>query len=325
MEASVVERSAARGRIGLALGVVISVVAVAGVVIWAAGQPAPRFPQAADGWLKLAGALAVYAVATVVRGWRWDVILRHARVGHRRADALALTVVGYMGNTVLPARGGELLRIFLLGERVPAPRRTILGTIIAERLLDAAALAVVFAALTFGGVAGTPTGEVPAVIAVALVGLSLVAGLVYLGLRIRGRFQAFADRVRPVAGALRLLLHPYGAVLGVVSVGIWALEGMVLLLVGQALGLGITLPEAVFVAVLASLAGLVPAGPGYVGTYDAAMLYGLHAIHVPGASAVAYVLLFRFIAFVPVTAVGLLLLLTRYGGLGPVLRRARAR
>lgn len=297
--------------------------AVLGVVLWAADQPAPTFPSDAGAWSLLVVAIGVYAGATLLRGWRWDVILRHADIGHKRVDALALTAVGYMGNTVLPARGGEPLRIFLLGERVDARRREILGSIVAERLLDATALATVFATLTFSGVAGTPTGDTPAVIAIGVVAAMLVAGLVYLRLRTRGYFQSFADRVRPVAGASRLLLHPYGFGLGVVSVGIWVLEGVVLWLVGQSLDLQISLPEAVFVDVLASLAGLIPAGPGYVGTYDAALLFGLHSVDVPGASAVSYLLLFRFVAFVPITVAGLVLLLTRYGGLSSALRRAR--
>jgi uncharacterized membrane protein YbhN (UPF0104 family) len=296
---------------------------VVGVVIWTTGQPAPTFPSGSRSWSILAGAVGAYAVATLLRGWRWDVILRHAGIGHQRADAFALTVVGYMGNTVLPARGGELLRIFLLGERVDARRREILGSILAERFLDAAALATVFATLTFAGTAGTPTGRAPAIAAVAIVGLMLLAAIVYLRLRMSGRFQGFADRVRPVAGASRLLLHSYGIGLGLVSVGIWMLEGVVLWLVGQSLDLPITMPEAVLVVVLASLAGLIPAGPGYVGTYDAALLFGLHAVDVSGSSAVSYLLMFRFVVFVPITVAGLGLLLVRYGGLGSVVRRAR--
>ena len=52
-----------------------------------------------------------------------------------------------MGNNVLPARGGELLRTFLLGARTQATKRTILGTIVAERVLDAVALGVILVVL----------------------------------------------------------------------------------------------------------------------------------------------------------------------------------
>ena len=103
----------------------------------------PRQPSAATRWL--VGALGVYALALAARGWRWHRIMRLAEIPHERADAYRLTLVGYMGNNVLPARGGEVLRIAILGSRTTAKRRTILGSIIAERILDAAVLAALFA------------------------------------------------------------------------------------------------------------------------------------------------------------------------------------
>ena len=66
--------------------------------------------------------------------------------------------------------------------------------------------------------------------------------------------------------------------------------------------------------VLGSLLALVPAAPGYVGTYDAALLFGLHALGVTGGIALGCTLMFRFVVFVPITLVGLLLMVTRYGG-----------
>jgi hypothetical protein len=72
--------------------------------------------------------------------------MRSTHIQHRRTDAYGLVAVGYLGNTVLPARGGEVFRIFLLSERSTALKREVLGSIVAERLLDATAL--VFAALS---------------------------------------------------------------------------------------------------------------------------------------------------------------------------------
>ncbi len=83
-----------------------------------------------------------------MRAERWERILRRADVRAKRADVYALTPIGYMGNNVLPARGGELLRTFLLGARVEnTTKRTILGTILAERVLDAVALGIILVVL----------------------------------------------------------------------------------------------------------------------------------------------------------------------------------
>jgi glycosyltransferase 2 family protein len=48
-------------------------------------------------------------------------------------------------------------------------------------------------------------------------------------------------------------------------------------------------------------------------------------LDIRGGDAVAYVLLVRFVLFVPVTVAGLVLMLTRYGGLSRMFGRRAAR
>jgi glycosyltransferase 2 family protein len=302
-------------------GVAISVISVGGVVWWASHQTAPRLPHGAGNIALLVVALLVYAATTVVRGWRWDRILRATHIDHDPKDAYGLVVVGYMGNTVLPARGGEVLRILLLSDRSQARRREALGTILPERLLDATALIVLFAGLTVVGTGDTPAGYAPAFIALGVVIALGIASIVYLRLRIAGRMSAFADRVRPVARASRLLLTPTGVLLGMASLGIWAAEAGVLWLCAQSLGLSLSLLDALLVDVLGSFFALIPAGPGYAGTYDAALLFALHQLDIKGGSALSLVILFRFIVFVPITVAGLGLMVTRYGGLSALWKR----
>jgi len=146
-------------RLRALLGLVVSIVAVAGCVLWARKQDKPTLPQDAEDWALLALGVAVYGVTILVRGWRWREILRFADIKHEPADAYGLVTVGYMGNNVLPARGGEVLRIFLLAERSSARRREVLGSILTERMLDAGALVALFAMLTALNVGGSPAGR----------------------------------------------------------------------------------------------------------------------------------------------------------------------
>lgn len=304
------------------IGALLSLVAVVGVVYWASKQDAPRFPTAADDIALLAAAVGVYAIATALRMWRWHVILRIDGIEHKRADAYALVPVGYMGNNTLPARGGELLRVYLLGQRSSARKREILGSIVAERVLDAVVLVVLFAILTFAGVADAPTGRAPAAAAVAALILGAIGLVVYLRLRRAGKLQKFADTVRPLVRASRPLLGRTGAVLAATTALLWVFEACIFSLVADSLGLGINVLEGLFINVLASFFALIPAAPGYVGTFDAAMLFGLKALDIRGGTAVSFALLVRFILFVPITVVGGILLFTRFGGLGAI-RRAR--
>jgi uncharacterized membrane protein YbhN (UPF0104 family) len=303
-----------RPRPASALGALVSLVALGAVGWWIAQQDQPRLPDTPEGFAWLALALLVSACTLTLRGWRWHRILKDTGVPHRMRDAFGLTLVAYMGNNVLPARGGELLKIGLLGARTTARRRTILGTVLVERLLDSAILAALFAALTWAGVKGSASGWATATLAAAILGLGAIGLAVYVRLRRRGRFERFATTIRPVAGAAKLLARPEGARLGLVSIVIWCLEGVTFMVIARSIEIDLEPLSAIAVVVLASLAAAIPALPGYVGTFDAALLVGLHAIGIEGGDAVGLLLLARFVFFVPVTVVGLGTLLFGYGG-----------
>ena len=298
------------------LGLLVSVVSLGAVVWWVSRQEAPQLPDSREGFGWLAGAFAVIAGNFVLRGLRWHGVMRYAGVPHRLRDALGLTLVGYMGNNVLPARGGELLKIGILGARTTARRREVLGTVVVERVLDAAVLAALFVALTWAGVDGSPGGDTSAaLVAAALLAAALgLAG--YLRLRSRGRFERFAAAIRPVARAGKLFARPEGIPLAALSLVIWCLDGVSFMLICRSLAIELDVLSALAVVVLASLAAAVPAAPGYLGTFDAALLLGLHAAGVEGGNAVGVLLLARFMYFVPVTVVGLVTLVAGYGAPG---------
>jgi glycosyltransferase 2 family protein len=297
------------------LGAAVSVVSLVAVGWWIAHQDSPRLPESGVGYAWLAVALLLSSCTLALRGARWHAILRLAGVPHRRRDAYGLTLVAYMGNNVLPARGGELLKIGLLGERSTARRREILGTVVAERLLDAVVLAALFAGLTWAGVDGSPSGRGGASAALGILLAAAAALSLYMRLRRRGRFDRFAAAVRPVARASKLFAQPQGVPLGLASLLIWLLEGVTFLLIARALEVELELLTAVAIVAIASLFAAIPAAPGYAGTFDAGLVVGLHAAGVEGGAAVSVLLLARFMLFVPVTVAGLVTLVAGYGGL----------
>lgn len=297
-----------------AAGTVVSIVALVAVVWWAKDQERPEFPARATDWFQLVAAVAVYVLITAVRGWRWHAILRYAHIGHRPADAAALVVVGYMGNTVLPARGGELLRTLLLAARSDAKRREVLGSIVSERLLDAATLVVLFVGLTFAGVAPPALGTGLAIACVVGAAALVVAAWSVFRIRRSGRLGRVAAVIRPFIRATRPLMGRRGVALLAVTTVLWLLEVVVFWLVAQSVNVEVTFVEGAFVVALTSFVMSIPAAPGYVGTFDAALLFGLSGYGVQGGQALAFALLWRFVLFVPITVVGLILMFARYGG-----------
>ena len=83
--------------------------------------------------------------------------------------------------------------------------------------------------------------------------------------------------------------------------------------------------EGCYIVALACVFSMIPSGPAYAGTQDAAAILGIKALGGTGAQAVAYIVMLRFMIVVPITLVGLVLLAARYGGLGRLRQAARGR
>ena len=303
-----------------------SLVALGAVVWWASHQEAPHIPHTASALFWLVGAAFVYAIATLVRGERWHRILYLTGVNAARFDCYLLTTVGYMGNNVLPARAGEALRVVLLDTRVHAGKRKVLGTIVAERLLDVVVLAVVLVGTAYGVLSDRdvlPTDQPLLFAGGGLVALGIGA-VVFSVLRRRGALTRFRDFARPLADAPRALLSRDGAVLLLVTFGLWLFEGGVYLAVAHAVELDISVSGAMYLVALTNFVAALPAAPGSIGTFDAAVAFGAKALGGAGAVVVSYLLLLRFILYVPITVVGLVVMVVRYGGWARAALRARA-
>ncbi|MGI8920237.1 MAG: lysylphosphatidylglycerol synthase transmembrane domain-containing protein [Solirubrobacteraceae bacterium] len=301
------------------------VIALGAVVYWISQQSAPKFPTSARALTELAAAVGIYLIATLLRAERWQRILRHHDVRIAYTEAAGLVMVGYMGNNVLPARGGEFLRAYLLGQK-GATKRSILGTVIAERALDAAALGLLFLAFTLGVLGNVKLpSNTPLIVAVAVVAFLLLVGLAILRF---ARSHHLVERawnfLRPFATPARALLSLHGVVLLAVSLVIWGFEAGVYYMVSDAAGLGLGISGALYVMVLANLFALIPAAPGYVGTFDAAVVFAAKAAgNATGGIVTTYLLLLRFVLFVPITVLGAVVLFARYGGIARY-RTARA-
>jgi uncharacterized protein (TIRG00374 family) len=304
----------------------VSLGALAGLVLWALHQEAPTFPHEPARLAELAGAVAFYLAACAARAERWYELLRYNGARPRRADAYALLTVAYAGNNVLPARAGDALRVVLIAPRARTDARTAIGTIVAERVLDVVVLVGLFVALAYGVLGHL---EMPSagrlVFAALLVGglLALTAGAA-LVLQRHGHLRRVVAYLAPMAEASRRLRGNHGRELLAWTLLVWGLEWVAWWLTADAAGLGLSVLEVGYLLGLASIFVLVPSGPGFVGTFDAAIVFGVRALGRTGAQALSLVLLLRFVVTVPITLIGLVLLATRYGGVARIRGAVRA-
>ena len=296
-------------------GIVVSAASLGAVAWWAAHQQAPRLPAGPREIGAVVLAIVNYGLTTLVRGERWRLLLRRAGARPSRADCQALTAVGYMGNNVLPARAGDVMRVYLMAPRAGAPARTVIGTLLAERVLDVVILFALFGVLAYGVLHGAGVGHRRAeVVVVALVAVAVVAAAGAVAARRVHAVQRLRRFLGPMLAAVVDLRSGFGLRMLALSALIWLMEAGTWWLCGVAVGLGADPLQAVYLVALSSLFILIPAGPGYAGTLDAAVVVGVKAIGGTGRAAISYLLMLRFVLLVPITLVGLLALMVRYGG-----------
>jgi uncharacterized membrane protein YbhN (UPF0104 family) len=281
------------------------------VVWWALRQEPPKFPDSAREWGALVAAVVLYAVATAVRGERWHSLLQAEGGQPARADSHGLNIVGYAANNILPARAGDAGRIVLMAPRAQTSKKAVLGTLLAERLLDIAVILTLFVVVGYGLL-----GEVGAGSAgwVALATLLALAGGV-IAVTLLRRNERLHRLTAPVLSSTLQLRGRHGARLLAATLLIWGLEAGVWMSVGSAAGFGMNPIEGCYIVALASVFALIPSGPGYAGTQDAAAITGILALGGTESQAITYLILVRFVIAVPITVVGLGLMAARYGGL----------
>jgi uncharacterized membrane protein YbhN (UPF0104 family) len=293
----------------------VSLVALAAVVWWATKQEAPELPSGGEAIAWLVAGVLFYAVATLMRGERWHQVLGVTGVDARRSDCYALTTVGYMGNNVLPARAGEMLRVVLMSSRCGARKRTLIGSVVAERLLDAIALASIFLVVVYGVLSSTVLPTDRPLLFAGLGLLVVLLGVVALYvLRRHHVFERARVWLRPLADAPRALVGRQGVVLLAGTFVLWAFEAAVYLAVARSVELDISGMGALYLVALTNFFAALPAAPGSIGTFDAAVIFGSKAIGASGSAAVSYLLMLRFVLYVPITLVGFVVLVTRFGG-----------
>ena len=294
----------------------VSIVALAAVVWWATKQESPHIPTGGDALAWIAAGVGLYVVATLVRAERWHQILEHTGVHAKRVDCYALTTVGYMGNNVLPARAGEALRVVLLAPRCDASKRTVISSIVGERVLDVIALLTIFIVTVYGVLSTSEVLPTDRPLLVTGIGIMLLlAGAVAIWvLRRHHFFERVRDWLRPLADSPRALVSRWGLVLLAATFVLWTIEASVYWTVARAVEMDISMSGALYLVALTNFVAALPAAPGSLGTFDAAVAWGTHRLGATGSIAVSYVILIRFVLYVPITVVGLVVLVTRYGG-----------
>lgn len=246
---------------------------------------------------------ALLAGSWVAAAWRWRVLLTGV-ANLRVRDTFAYITIGYLANTVLPLRLGDLARASLIGRKKNVGISRSLGSIAIERLMDVLMLvALTLALMRVLEIPDPIRAGLSGMVAVALAGL---VGLMAVSLNRKhlprlGAFLArivphrLADRVTTLLGNFSSgadVLHRPAGFLAVVllSAGVWLAAGLGTLAWVAAFRLEVPWYAGFFVLVMVNLGSAIPSSPGYIGVYHYLAVLALSLWTPDRSAALAYAL-----------------------------------
>jgi len=275
-------------------------------------------------------ALACLTVAftSLQRAWRWRQLL--STLGsYAVRDLWATILMGWSVSVLLPGRLGEVARPVFLSRRAPIAASAALGSVVLERLFDVVAILTLLAGyLLF---APAPTGlsaDGAATMAVLRsAGMGLLAALTLAGIvaiaaarnaALRGRVVASVERRLPawvarmvvsfLTGMSGLRSRAAAAQVLLSSIALWATIVFTYVVLFAAVGIAVPWYGAIPLLTLLVIGAAVPT-PAAVGAFHKVAQLGLVGLFgVDNDAAVAYAIISHAVAFLPLAAVGLVLL-----------------
>jgi uncharacterized membrane protein YbhN (UPF0104 family) len=215
---------------------------------------------------------------------RWRGLLAAGGTQAGVARLFAALTTGAAVNNLVPARGGDAVRVEAAHKLTGAGRLEIAGTMVAERILDGFVLAILVA----GGalLSGAGGGFV-------WIGGGLAAAIALGGaVALRRRFAKYRD-------GLGVALLTTG--------GIWFADVVMYGALAHGFELGLSLGALLLLVGAGNLALAVPGVAAGLGSFELVTLAGAHGIGLGGPELAAYVLAVHAVIVLPATVTGLAL------------------
>lgn len=248
-------------------------------------------------------------VAFILRAIRWQCLLAPVKVVSVNS-LFASTMIGFMANNILPFRAGEVVRAYSISRTENISITSSLASLIVERLFDGVVISLFMLPLLL--FIALPAWLVNFNYLLLLVYLVVGGGAVCLIWRRERIYEWIAKRrwgtlIRNFTAGLEVCTNGKQIVWsGCLSLGHWLVIAAYYYLLFIACGLSLSFLAAVALVVIVSIGIMLPAAPGYVGSFQYFTVVGLSLFSVTREEALGYSLIAHAGQFIPVTAIGLL-------------------
>ncbi len=259
----------------------------------------------------IAGMLGMILIL-LIRGLRWRIFL--LPMGEFSAIKLYKgTIAGFFTNYVLPFRIGEVVRAYVTGQYINKKGAVLLPSIVIERMIDGVSFFLFV--VIFSLFIDLPLSDKQILIVrILLIGiLVLFVIVIYLYYRLRHKITEFLEKKEGKVAvffkdlhlgmqSLYKVKHPVKII--IYSFSIWFVTGLTYWAGIKACHLELGFIEAYILMATAMIAIAIPAAPGFVGTFHAAMVATLVALNIDKSTAASYAFLQHLIGLIPICVFG---------------------
>lgn len=253
-------------------------------------------------WWWMSVATLVFFVSYAGRVFRWQLLFYPQKP--RWLKTFYALNIGYLLSNLLPARLGDLVRAYWLGEVENVSKARTLSTVVVERLSDGLTV-VLLLAVTALFVPNIPDEARQGALVTAVLGIGGVLFLLGLSFQKARGMDVLRRLAAPIPflraprlwRALESLIDGFAIlrspreIIGVAlwAIFVWVTGGAIYWIVMRAMNLEASVAAAFLVMLVTSLVVVVPSSPGYIGVFHATAVFVLTTVFgVEKSAALSY-------------------------------------
>lgn len=276
-------------------------------------------------WLMLAAAAMINIIVVALKALRWQWLMLPERKASYRGLFKA-TMIGMAGNNVMPARGGDWLKIYLIGKWEDTSKAALASITGLDKLFDGLAIVILFGFLSFHSRFPLWVQRGTTIISVTILVSVVICILLLLHHRRTrpeerdslGRLSRLASNLGSGMGALASKNLVILTLINSVAICLLQIATIWCCQLAFGMHLDIWVPALVYVAI--NLAIIVPSAPSGVGPFEVAAVLAFTWLGVGKETALGITLMYHAVQFFPVTLAGFFFYLTNLSDKGRKMR-----
>jgi uncharacterized protein (TIRG00374 family) len=277
----------------------------------------------ADYWYAIPAA-CLSLLSIWFRAVRWRYLLNPIKkIG--LASLFSSASIGFMANSVLPARLGEVVRAYVIGRKEQISKSTAFATVVVARIFDGMTILmlVIFVLLRYSY---DYPGWLQKIVYVAFIFYFFaLAFILFLKLRSDQSIKVVSFILKPFPEKVQFavsrfvssfinglgIIKSYRNVLGasLSSILVWLPIAFIIYILAHSFNIDLPFSGALLMLAIYTFGMMIPSAPGFVGTIQYFSVMGLSIFGVSRATAFGFSVVYHLCTFLPITVVGFVFLI----------------